>query len=317
MEVDKVENRARWTGLPLELAAEMVRVPDEEQQADAFAALKKSICALNGRRERPLLSHDEVSQLIDQLSIRRENPSRHYKILKRINVKTYTARSTKDNHHFAIKSVPEPPDDKSRQELMHEIFALGVIFSPNKVTYVDAFVFKAHYFLVMELLEGGSIAEVVRAGQGTYSEAFCKYTVYGVANGLKALHDLDVIHHDIQSINIQCSLEGDVKIADFSRASVLTREEKFKRSGNSNSGEVELALSCPAPEIAFGSEYGLEVDIWSLGVMAYELATGSIPSDPNNIMVDLPPRISAPYQSFIQRCLQVDPRERPGINQLL
>ena len=198
---------------------------------------------------------------------------------------------------------------------MHEIFALGVIFSPNKVTYVDAFVFKAHYFLVMELLEGGSIAEVVRAGQGTYSEAFCKYTVYGVANGLKALHDLDVIHHDIQSINIQCSLEGDVKIADFSRASVLTRQEKFKRSNNS--GENEITLTCPAPEIAYGSDYGLEVDIWSLGIMAYELATGSIPSDPNNIVVDLPQRLSASYQSFIQRCLQVNPRERPGIDDLL
>ena len=102
--------------------------------------------------------------MIDQLSIRRENPSRHYKILKSINVKsTYAAKRLKDNQHFAIKSV-EPQDDKSRQELMHEIFALGVIFSPNKVTYVDAFVFRAHYFLVMELLEGGSIAEVVRAG---------------------------------------------------------------------------------------------------------------------------------------------------------
>ena len=61
MEVDTVENMVWWRGLPDELAEEIARIPDTDQQADPFAALKKSICALNRRRERPILSQGEVS----------------------------------------------------------------------------------------------------------------------------------------------------------------------------------------------------------------------------------------------------------------
>ena len=60
--------------------------------------------------------------------------------------------------------------------------------------------------------------------QGNYSEGFCKYTLYKTVQGLKDLHDMNIIHRDIKSDNILCKDNGEIKLADFGYAVMLTQQ---------------------------------------------------------------------------------------------
>ena len=88
-----------------------------------------------------------------------------------------------------------------------------------------------------------------------------------MAQALKALHDKNILHRDIRSDNVLVKFTGEIKLADMGFSVYLTKE-KAKRESKKGTP------SWMAPEIVQGQPYSKEVDIWSLGVFAYEIATG-------------------------------------------
>ena len=131
------------------------------------------------------------------------------------------------------------------------------------------------------------------------SEEFCRYTLYSVAKGLEAYHDMNLIHRSINGEAVLFNSEG-VKIADCSDSVFLTNEEASRPTAASSLYGWTRAEALPwaAPEMQeadtmyeseFGTtnSYGKEVDIWALGLFAYELATGTIPDASDERVIKL------------------------------
>ena len=123
----------------------------------------------------------------------------------------------------------------------------------------------------MELMDGGAFTPMLEDLQGNYSEGFCKYSLYQTLNALIGLHRENIIHRDIKSDNILVKETGEIKMADFGYAVVLTQQQKGRQS--------KVGTVCwMAPELIEGrGEYDNKIDVWSLGIFAIELAEGEPP----------------------------------------
>ena len=143
-----------------------------------------------------------------------------------------------------------------------------------------------------------------------------------VALGLREMHQHNFLHRDIKSDNILCSTEGEIKIADLGFSTCLTQQEAYRRTCMGTRSWV-------SPEIIQKKPYSKEVDIWSYGCFAFELATG-MPPYPNTrgggslfekVLNDPVPPIpntwSRTFQDFLDHCLDKNGTTRWTAEQLL
>ena len=116
------------------------------------------------------------------------------------------------------------------------------------------------------------------------------------------MHDKELVHRDLQPKHIDYDFNGNAKISGLSHVYLFEKEElKISKSPN-------FEMRSPAPEMVNVTDvgYGKPVDIWSIGILAYEMATGSHES--KDVLLDQPyllpeGRFSPVYQAFIQKCL--------------
>lgn len=174
----------------------------------------------------------------------------------------------------------------------------------------------------MELMDGGAFTPILEEKQGNYSEEFCRYSLLKTCQGLLDLHNQNIIHRDIKSDNILIKPDGEIKLADFGYAVMLTQQTQARSS--------KVGTVCwMAPELIEGRQkYTNKVDIWSLGIFAIELAQGEPPyisEHPTRVLYNIvqknPPPISkkwsADFQNFIDRCLDKNPENRWSAEMLL
>ena len=153
-------------------------------------------------------------------------------------------------------------------------------------------------------------------------EKIAAYIMREIMLGLKLLHEKKQIHRDLKSDNILVGKDGQIKVADFGFAIQLTKEQKNRKS-------VVGTPAWMAPELIKKLMYNELVDVWSVGVIAVELAEGEPP------FLRLPPlkamyfistkdahrlnkmRFSANYCDFVEKCLEKTVNKRWSINQLL
>ena len=141
--------------------------------------------------------------------------------------------------------------------------------------------------------------------------------------GLRIMHEQFRIHRDIKSDNVLISLDGGVKLGDFGYAAQLTMEQGMRHS-------VVGTPSWMAPELVVGMDYGVSVDIWSLGIVAIETVVGEPPYLNENPMKALyfiatKPAPTLPnngkwsrkFMEFVNACLVKDPETRPTSEILL
>ena len=134
----------------------------------------------------------------------------------------------------------------------------------------DQYEFRNRLWIFVELMED-AMTPIIANLKTIYSENVCAYILKQVLLGLKALHSKHVIHRDIKSDNILADAEGNVKLADFGYSAQLTTEREHRSS--------RVGTVCwMAPElIKRQHRYDCKVDIWSLGIFAFELANGDPP----------------------------------------
>ena len=197
---------------------------------------------------------------------------------------------------------------------------------PNIVNFIDSFIVDDNQLWVaMEYMDGGCLTDVLEQFDSVrMSESQIARLCLETLKSLSYIHSRHRIHRDIKSDNVLLSVsKGEVKIADFGYAAQLTAQQQKRRT-------VVGTPYWMAPELIRGNDYGIKVDIWSLGIMLMEMAEGEPPYmefPPLRALFlittkGIPPlkdtdKWSPKFRDFYCKCLDKDVDKRPDANELL
>ncbi len=202
----------------------------------------------------------------------------------------YEAEDTRLTRHVALKFIPEEmaKDKKSLDRFVREARAASQLNHPGICTIHDIDDNEGHPFIVMEKLEGTSLKDLMRSRNIEVDEILD--IGIQVADALSASHAKGIIHRDIKPANIFVAQNGQTKILDFGLA-------KMVHDPNSSEAALEDSLTAMgvipgtaiymSPEQARGEELDARSDLFSLGVVLYEMATGKKPFATGNVITTL------------------------------
>jgi len=199
----------------------------------------------------------------------------HYKILQKLGEGgmgvVYRAQDTNLDRIVALKFLPKHLlcDEEAKTRFVHEAKAASALNHSNITTIYEIDEVEDQCFISMEYIEGKSIKELVK--EKTLSVKEILDTAIQVGEGLNAAHKKDIIHRDIKSDNIMLTNDGVVKIMDFGLAKLKGVTKLTK------TGATLGTLQYMSPEQAQGQEVDLRSDIFSFGVVLYEMVTGQLP----------------------------------------
>uniref|UniRef100_A0A7S0M8Q2 Non-specific serine/threonine protein kinase n=1 Tax=Cryptomonas curvata TaxID=233186 RepID=A0A7S0M8Q2_9CRYP len=237
----------------------------------------------------------------------------------------YLGQDRRTDRRVAVKklSLAKNTDMKA---LHNEIAMMQTCKHVTVVEYVETFMFDNSLFVIMELMDGGSLTNLIQVYQrnkATMREDEVAALMKGSMRAVAHLHSLGRIHRDIKSDNILVNTAGEVKLADFGFCVQLTLETQMRHS----------MVGTPywmAPELVRGQEYDQKVDVWSLGIMMIEIleweppflreqplralyliATKGVPKLKEEA------KYSPALLSFYSSCLTTDPKRRSSAAELL
>ena len=230
----------------------------------------------------------------------------HYKILEKIGTggmgEVYRAEDLRLGRHVAIKLLSfDRTDDEenARQRLIREARSASLLSHPNIVTIHTIEQAKQRDFIVMELIEGESLAAILHRGNLEFAQVLDIGAQ--VADALAAAHSIGIIHRDIKPGNILVTSRGRVKVLDFGLAKITSNAlAHMETSDLTQTGTLLGTVSYMSPEQTRGEELDAGSDIFSLGTVLYEAATGKLPFNSASILATMhdiataiPPRPSA------------------------
>lgn len=184
----------------------------------------------------------------------------------------YKAKCHRLNRYVAVKILKEEfaSDEEFRRKFHDEAQAVAMLSHPNIVNIYDVSRSGNVDYIVMELIDGITLKEYLgRRGQLSPKEV----TIFStqIARALEHAHDHDIIHRDIKPQNIMLLRDGTVKVADFGIAHFADQENTYSK------GEAIGSVHYVSPEQARGSFVDNRTDLYSLGVVMYEMITGRLP----------------------------------------
>jgi serine/threonine protein kinase len=199
----------------------------------------------------------------------------HYRILEELGRGgmgiVYKAEDTKLKRTVALKFLPSElnHNEDAKNRFIHESQAAAALNHPNICTIHEVDESEGQSFIAMECIEGRSIREKIETGPLKLKDTVD--IAIQVAEGLKEAHGKDIVHRDIKSANIMVTEKGRAKIMDFGLAK-LSGKTKLTRTGTTLG-----TVAYMSPEQTRGEEVDHRSDIWSLGVILYEMVTGQLP----------------------------------------
>ena len=199
----------------------------------------------------------------------------HYKILEKLGEGgmgvVYKAQDTKLDRLVAMKFPPKDLccDPKAKSRFIQEAKSASVMNHPNITTIHDIDEVEGEFFIVMEFIDGKSIKDILKEKEFSLKEMLD--VAIQVAEGLNAAHQKGIVHGDIKSDNLMLTREGRVKITDFGLA-------RLKGTTQCTEGEgISGTTAYMSPEQASGEDIDQRSDIFSFGVVLYEMITGQLP----------------------------------------
>ena len=199
----------------------------------------------------------------------------HYKILSKLGEGgmgvVYQAEDLTLQRTVALKFLPQESvaSASDRSRLVHEARAAAVLLHPNICPVYEIGESDGHTFIAMGYLEGRSLKERLAEGPLPLEEAL--KLAKEIGEGLSAAHGKGIVHRDVKPGNVMVTPEGRAVLMDFGLAK-MTGATKLTRTG-ATVGTVAYM----SPEQMQGKEVDWRTDIWSLGVMLYEMVSGRLP----------------------------------------
>jgi eukaryotic-like serine/threonine-protein kinase len=231
----------------------------------------------------------------------------------------YRAWDTRLHRHVAIKRL-EPPlneDPVARARFHHEGKAIARLSHPNLVTLIDRGSTETEEYLVFECVEGRSLKEMLKE-TGPMDPVEAGHIIGQIAEGLAHAHAAGIIHRDVKPQNILVDIEGRAKLTDFGIATGLDWTRVTRE------GAIVGSTRYMSPEQVQGRPVDQRSDLYSLGIVFYELLAGRPPFDGVTVTdigrqhirtpppplgqerPDLPPGL----ERLVQRCLEKLPEAR-------
>jgi serine/threonine protein kinase len=257
----------------------------------------------------------------------------HYQITARIGKggmgEVYRAHDTRLNRDVALKVLPDDtasdPERVARFE--REARAVAALQHPNIVTIHSVERINGRSFITMELVSGTTLADLIPTG-GLPLDRFFDVSI-PLAEALRAAHAKGITHRDLKPSNIMVDEDGRLRVLDFGLAKLLSTTDRsgemtFTEEPVTAEGKILGTVSYMSPEQAEGKALDHRSDIFSLGIVLYEMATGLRPfsgdtpiSTVSAILKDTPPsvvrvRANLPRHlaRVINRCLEKNPEKR-------
>ena len=224
---------------------------------------------------------------------------------------------TFSNKKVAVKVILKKKLVKHQINYLEEIEILKMIDHHYVIKFYEWLESKNNIYHIMEYISNGDLFSKISRGKIDENRSL-KY-VKQIAEGLSYLHENFIMHRDIKSENILLDAEDNIKITDFGHSEKFTKEQKFY--------EVAGTIFYLAPEIINGKGYDCRVDIWSLGVLYFELVTGESPftgKEETDILKAiikgnyiLPTFISEKTKFQISLILYINPEYRASLSTIL
>lgn len=234
----------------------------------------------------------------------------------------YLADDERLGRRVAIKIVPESVsrDAESRARLLREARAVAALDHPNVCTLYEIGEHEGRPYLVMQYVEGETLFDRLERSAMRLGE--CVDVATQVCAALEEAHGRGIIHRDIKPMNLVLTPRGQVKVLDFGLARFLTPSDGGSQEAlKSRTGVVTGTAPYMSPEQLRGGVVDARTDVFSLGVVLYEMATRRRPFDRSNtaatitaILFDDPPPLGsvqhAALMQVIRRALRKDPADR-------
>jgi serine/threonine protein kinase len=242
----------------------------------------------------------------------------------------YRARDTRLGREAALKVLPEAlvADAERRERFDREARAVAALNHPNIVTIYGVEEIGPSAVLAMELVDGRPLSDSIPGG-GMPIGRLLQLAIQ-LADAVSAAHSRGIIHRDLKPANIMVTSEGRVKVLDFGLAKLRPEAEaadaatRMASSVVTGEGRILGTIAYMSPEQAEGKTVDHRSDIFSLGIVLYEMSTGqppftgdsslailsSIMKDTPGSVSDLNPALPPEVGRIVRRCLAKDPEQR-------
>jgi serine/threonine protein kinase len=245
----------------------------------------------------------------------------------------YRAQDTRLNRFVAVKvlTAESSGDPDRRRRFIQEAQAASALNHPNIIIIHDIISEEGKEFMVMEYVVGKTLVDLIPKG-GLRAPLALKYAVQ-MADALSSAHAIGIVHRDLKPANVMATETGLVKILDFGLAKLTDRAPMSQAGDNTQTiggasltveGSIIGTVNYMSPEQAQGKKVDTRSDIFSFGVVLYEMVTGSrafggdnalstlsaILRDEAKPIAEVAPDVPPQIEQLIRRCLRKNPDQR-------
>jgi len=248
----------------------------------------------------------------------------HYQIIEKLGEggmgEVYKAEDTKLQRIAALKFLPREltRDEEAQQRFIQEARAASALDHPNIETIYEIGECDGDFFIAMAYYEGETLREKIASCKGGLDVEEAIGITIQIARGLTRAHSKNIVHRDLKPANIMITKDGEVKIIDFGLAKLKGQTLLTK------AGTTMGTVAYMAPEQVEGKEVDERIDIWSLGVLIYEMMTGELPfrGDYDQVILysivyceprplpELRPELSDQICRIVEKALAKSPEDR-------